>query len=1062
MKLPPLTIIPAGAGSGKTYTIQTKLGEWVKKKIIRPERIVAVTFTEAAANELRERIRFSLLEDPKVSMEQVLALDQAYITTIHSFGLRLLQEYCFAGGWSPESRLLNEDEGDILIRRALAITRKADVIMADLDKFGYRWDYVKGTPEDQFWAQLSRLMQKHRILGLNGIDRRITIHLKRRIKKLYGRTGRAAEMDKRLQDAVKKLLKKFPDSLADSVSDNATYHKEMSDAYRNLLKARKKAALSGDWALWVNLQNLRMSKRGSKLPAGYDDLAKAVMSAAKQLYRHPGPLEEALLHAESLVGAAQDCLQHHTRLKRNRSLVDYGDMLSLSHELLTNTPYVLQDLSDRVDCVVIDEFQDTNPLQFSLLWALYRQGIPTMVVGDVKQAIMGFQDADSRLLEALEKSEKSQLFPLKENYRTVKPLMKFLNAAGKGLFPATYQELTPKVTGKSKFEPLHIINFSKYNSHLFYGAHIAAHIKSILKSGKKVLEKDRYRPVQGRDIAILLPTHTMIEQYAESFRAAGLQVQIEEKGWFESRSVQLLYYAILYVADPNDRHAALYLSVTELGQGELENSVKTLIDGKFLNDPILTNLSALHKADASCDVYSQVSAVVAALELFASIANWPDAAQQRANVLRFLAEAEEFTTINPETLAAGGLYGFGLKTFLAWLLKRQNSDNTLPRTRVIDHDAVTLSTWHSAKGREWPIVAVCGTFKDYDVKLPSLNIEYQNFTNLDDILKKAVIEFSPEFNAGETRESFKQPLQVEAEKNARRLLYVAMTRAKEQLILERPGYQEGKDKLSYWSLLSGCTKMSIADKSITIGKRKFICTQTTIGKEEADIDDNLIPSKNCSLPSLGIRAIKPQSLPELTPETLSPSQISKSKVSKTLQVTTSQYGTVLDIDLKRDPAATGVILHRCFEVLSGQSDRSGLLEAATGYEFSKKQKKDLQAAVKSFEIWCRDNFGDIEMHKEIPVTYQKEDGVLVSGIIDLLLETDAGYWIIDHKTHKPDNPEKNLWDYWPQLQAYQDGVEKSPGTKKVLGVGVNWIRDGAVSLVFCSRKKRLRKTRGQI
>ena len=643
MNLPPLTIIPAGAGSGKTYTIQTKLSEWVKRKIISPERIIAVTFTEAAANELRERIRFALLDDPKVNMDQVLALDQAYITTIHGFGLRLLQEYCFEGGWSPEPRLLSEDEGDILIRQALAITRKADAIMADLAKFGYRWDFFKGSAEDQFRAQLSRLIQKHRILGLNDLDKRIKTHLMQKIKKLYGRTGKAEILEVRLLSAIKILLKKFPDSQVDLYPSNATYQKEMSADYRNLLKARKKDALKGDWALWVTLQNLRTSRRGSKLADGYDDLAGEVMTAAKQLCHHPGPLEDALLHAESLVDAAQDCLQQHTSLKRNKSLVDYGDMLSLSHELLTNAPDVLQDLRDKVDCVVIDEFQDTNPLQFSLLWSLYRQGIPTMVVGDVKQAIMGFQDADPRLLEELERSEKAKLFPLKENYRTVIPLMNFLNAAGSGLFPASYQKLTPKVTGNSDFEPLRIINFSNNKAHLFYGAHVAAHIKSILKSRKKVLEKGTYRSVQGRDIAILLPTHTIIEKYAESFRKAGLQVQVEESGWFESRSVQLLYYAMLYAADPDDRHAALYLAVTELGQGELEGSVKELINGKSLNEPVLAKLLTLHKANEISDVYSLVNKVIVALNLFSTISTWPEVSQERANILRFLAEAEEFT-----------------------------------------------------------------------------------------------------------------------------------------------------------------------------------------------------------------------------------------------------------------------------------------------------------------------------------------------------------------------------------------------------------------------------------
>ena len=1055
LKLPPLTIIPAGAGSGKTYTIQKKITEWVEKKIIEPERVIAVTFTETAAGELRERIRFALLTDPKVDMEQVLALDQAYITTIHGFGLRLLQEYCFEGGWSPIPRLLTEDEGDILIRQALAVTRKADAIMADLRRFGYQWDRFKGSAEDQFRDQLSRLIQKHRILGSNGINKRIKSHLLKKIKTLYGRTQKADVLEKQLFKAVTTLLKKFPDSLADLYTGDrtATYRNTMVANYRSLSKARKKGALKADWDLWLTLQELRTSKRGTALPDDYDDSAEKVMAAAGQLYRHPGPLGEALLHAGSLVDAVQECLDHHTSLKRNKSLVDYGDMLSLSHELLTSIPDVLQDLSSKVDCVVIDEFQDTNPLQFSLLWALYRQGIPTLIVGDVKQAIMGFQDADSRLLEALEKSGMAKSSPLKQNWRTVKPLMEFLNAASKGLFPDTYQKLTPKVTGTSKLNPLHILNFCNYSrGHAFYGDHVADHIQSILESNKKVLEKGTYRPVRGSDIAILLPTHKLIETYAESFRKAGLQVQVEEDGWFESRSVQILYYALLYTVDPKDRHAALYLTVTELGQGGLESSVKDLINGRSLNEPLLEKLSSISTTSITTDVYSLLNEVIAALNLFTNISTWPNGSQERANILRFLAEAEEFTGINTETLEASGLHGFGVKTFLAWLLNRKESDDTLPRTKVVDDNAITLSTWHGAKGKEWPIVAVCGTFKDYKAKLPSLNIEYKDFANLDDILKKAVVEFSPTFHANETVESFLDTLQDEAESNAKRLLYVAMTRAKEQLILERAGHQEGKDTISYWNLFRGCSGIVIDGKTIENGTKSFSCTQTNIGKDEATLTVDLTQIKDASLPCLGLRAIKSMSLPEVTPESIRPSQISGGKIGKKIQITTHKYGSPLDIDLKKGPAEAGVILHRCFEVLDGQDDRTDLLEPATGHVFTKQQKKDLQTAVEAFESWCHKIFGAIELYKEIPVSYQNEDGIIVSGIIDLLIESKEGYWVFDHKTHIPTDSGKEFLDYWPQLQAYCEGLDEIGVKKKVLGTGVNWVVNNMVSLSKWSGK----------
>ena len=85
-----LKILPAGAGSGKTYRIKTDLADWVEQGLVRPDRILAVTFTEAAAGELRDRIRFTLMAAGKV--EAAMAVERAYVSTIHGLGLRLLGE----------------------------------------------------------------------------------------------------------------------------------------------------------------------------------------------------------------------------------------------------------------------------------------------------------------------------------------------------------------------------------------------------------------------------------------------------------------------------------------------------------------------------------------------------------------------------------------------------------------------------------------------------------------------------------------------------------------------------------------------------------------------------------------------------------------------------------------------------------------------------------------------------------------------------------------------------------------------------------------------------------
>src|SRR4030067_555440 len=113
MTIPRLALIPAGAGSGKTYRIQTQLADWVISGEVAPDRILAVTFTNAAAAELKGRIRFELVRRKRIL--DALRLEEAYISTIHSFRVRLLAAFAFEGGISPSPRLLNDDDAGFLL-----------------------------------------------------------------------------------------------------------------------------------------------------------------------------------------------------------------------------------------------------------------------------------------------------------------------------------------------------------------------------------------------------------------------------------------------------------------------------------------------------------------------------------------------------------------------------------------------------------------------------------------------------------------------------------------------------------------------------------------------------------------------------------------------------------------------------------------------------------------------------------------------------------------------------------------------------------------------------------
>jgi hypothetical protein len=143
------------------------------------------------------------------------------------------------------------------------------------------------------------------------------------LRRLYGPTKKADSLDKALHDAVTRLLKRFPGDLSREFAGNQAATKAFHNNFVALRKAENIEEIGSDWELWKELRNLRTSKRGSNTPPGYDDLAAEVMDAAVMLCRHPGPLRDAQVHVEALLGASQDCLGRYGEEKRKNRLVDY-------------------------------------------------------------------------------------------------------------------------------------------------------------------------------------------------------------------------------------------------------------------------------------------------------------------------------------------------------------------------------------------------------------------------------------------------------------------------------------------------------------------------------------------------------------------------------------------------------------------------------------------------------------------------------------------------------------------------------------------------------------------
>ena len=447
--LPNLTMVKAGAGAGKTFRIQQDLTQWIKDGFIRPDRILAVTFTNAAANEMKERIRQNLIE--KGMRDEANKVQNATISTIHGFGVEIIESFAYEQGISPKPRQLTEAEQNQLIRKALTQVEAINPLLNNLKQYGYTGnfngnDYVDGAC--QLKNRILNVIRNLRSLGKGGeaISAQSSIDLltasQSVLKEIYGlNLSKAETLNSALWGAVNSIHIQYPDF--DVLSEQWASNKD-TRTFISALREATEDKVKSDWKLWTKLQTIETAPKifGKKQDHEHAHLALAVWQAADKLSVHPGPLNDALKHVSALLASAIESLSLYQESKQKAGLIDFSDMVHLAEQVLSSSEF-LAEAKSNYDCLIIDEFQDTNPLQFSLLRQFQKAGLPTLIVGDLKQSIMGFQGSDSRLFSGLlsegQTNAKVIVDELKNNWRSTPELMRFINAVGSQLYQSQYQ-----------------------------------------------------------------------------------------------------------------------------------------------------------------------------------------------------------------------------------------------------------------------------------------------------------------------------------------------------------------------------------------------------------------------------------------------------------------------------------------------------------------------------------------------------------------------------------------------------------------------------------------------
>ena len=216
-----LKIISANAGSGKTHHIVETLTGWVRDGTVSAGKVLAVTYTEAAAYELRDRILSRLLQEGRI--EDMLAMDAAHISTIHALGQRLLTEHAFAAGASPSPRLLEPAESDFLLRDAMSKSNAFKDIMGNLKRHGFRSTFIAAdrfmSVEDHLRKQIRSCIDQLRALGSHGGRADIACKTEDDLRKCWGGRERDGKfLGDMLHKSVMEMIELFPADISGQFS----------------------------------------------------------------------------------------------------------------------------------------------------------------------------------------------------------------------------------------------------------------------------------------------------------------------------------------------------------------------------------------------------------------------------------------------------------------------------------------------------------------------------------------------------------------------------------------------------------------------------------------------------------------------------------------------------------------------------------------------------------------------------------------------------------------------------------------------------------------------------
>ena len=1023
-----IRFISAGAGSGKTYRLTEILTDRLTdaEYAARPEAVMATTFTKKAAGELVERVRQNLIENQEYKLAN--SMGQALIGTVNSVCGQLLVRYAFEAGLSPQLEVLAETEQPVLFGQALEQAMTPDDIR-EMHALALRLGV------DEWQQEIGKLVDLTRANDISAAE--LESHARQSLKDLmaFFPSPVDEDLDTQLHSAIKQAI--------EEISGNEDSTKGTKD-YLDLLRSKEHRMSQGrlNWSEWVKLSNEKPTKRSLSS-------AEPIKDIASRFEQHPGlhtDIESWILRLFELASRA---LTTYQTLKAKRGLMDFVDQ---EHQVLRllELPDVSKSITQELDLLLVDEFQDTSPIQLALFLKLAALAKECIWVGDIKQAIYGFRGTDPDLMNAVVTELEHSGNPidiLPSSWRSRPPLVELINA----LFVPAFSDYLSEAQVKLKPERDEILGQPPLRFWMLEGSNeakraaaLAEGIVNLIESDFEVVDKQtgRSRPLQPGDIAILSRANKKAVNYAAALTARGVAVTLEQPGLLKLPEIRLALACLRRLVDAGDTLASaeiVSLKTTLSPEEWLENRLEYLaegsrsrnwgIDGSF-QEPALVALEAMRPRLEFLSPSEVLDEALVAGDVRRDAKAWGPtegrSSQRLANLETLRGLATDYEGHCQSQRLSATVAGF-----LLWLYDLEES--ALDKKGVDGQmDAVRVLTHHRAKGLEWPVVISADLETGNRGRLWGLSVLSENDTlDINSPLANRRLRYWP-WPFGGMQKDIKVAQKVEESaagqadiqkqiEEAVRLLYVSFTRARDLLILPL----QAKTKARPWLDTLGAEWLTPQDSELVLPDGRVVSCATEVFQEPQEaIPVNPDPQQVWfPLPKTYTPKLPAHISPSMQPRTTS------ATVGRRIEV-----GERLPFKGNPDPEILGEALHNIFAadiINPNHADRATMVTNALENHglLSSIAADDVLACASRFQGCLHDNFRPLSIRPEWPVTMTLENGQRMQGWIDLLVETEEGWIIIDHKSFPGGrkNWDQKALSYSGQLAAYRNAVMQATG-----------------------------------